>query len=288
MKQVLLIHAHKDLALLNGLIEQLRDDDFLIYVNVDRKSTLDVRRLHPAARLVARRIDVVWGDFSQVEAILHSLRQIVAEVPEFDKVLYLSAQDFPLLPNRRLKQELAGLAGFELLDAVTVGQHGWSCAHRYQYYYRQAAGAPVRVVLRAVNRLMRLCGTQRRMVDGFDPWGGSSWWALSRACIVELLQLLERGPHIERFFRLVECADELFFQTLVMNSSFRDRVLRQNFRYIQWTPAGTRNPKVLDEGDYERICACDAHFCRKVDSQASAALLPLLLALRESRVLHPR
>jgi hypothetical protein len=57
-------------------------------------------------------------------------------------------------------------------------------------------------------------------------------------------------------------------------------VLAENFRYIQWPEQGARNPKVLDEHDFERIAASKAHFCRKIDSQASAGLLTRLMALR--------
>jgi len=57
-------------------------------------------------------------------------------------------------------------------------------------------------------------------------------------------------------------------------------VLGQNFRYVQWPERGARNPEILTEGDFERIAASRAHFCRKIDSQASAALMPRLLALR--------
>jgi hypothetical protein len=72
----------------------------------------------------------------------------------------------------------------------------------------------------------------------------------------------------------------MFFQTLVMNSPFAGRVLGRNFRYVQWPAHGARNPKILDEGDFERIAASHAHFCRKIDSQVSASLVPRLLALR--------
>jgi hypothetical protein len=60
-------------------------------------------------------------------------------------------------------------------------------------------------------------------------------------------------------------------------------VLSDNYRYVQWPEQGARNPKVLDAGDFERIRASNAHFCRKLDSQASAALLPVLVRWKESR-----
>jgi hypothetical protein len=282
MKQVFLIAAHKDPVQLNALVEQLRDDDFLIYVHLDAKGAIDPAGVHPAARLVGERVAVHWGCFSQVEATLGSLRQIVAEVPDFDKVLFLSAQDFPLLSNPALKAALDGLRGRELLDTVAIGSEPgqWAADYRYRYFYRPDAASPLRLACALANRAMRACGIARRLPGGLVPYGGSSWWALSRDCVRALLARVEREPGLLRFFRSVSCPDEMFFQTLVMNSRFRERVLAENFRYIQWPEQGARNPKILDEHDFERIAASKAHFCRKIDSRASAGLLPRLAALR--------
>jgi hypothetical protein len=286
MKQVFLIQAHKDLGQLNALIEQLRDDDFLVYVNLDRKCDIDPAGVDPRARLVRERIDVHWGTFSQVQAVLNSLVQIVAEVPEFDKVIFLSAQDFPLLSNAALKDALARMRGHELLDTVAIGKAPgqWAADFRYQYFYRGHGGKAGRLLCSLLNRAMRATGIRRRMPGGLQPYGGSSWWALSRECVRALLERVRREPATVRFFRSVACPDELFFQTLVMNSPLRARVLGRNFRYVQWPETGSRNPKVLDEADFERILAArdgaGAHFCRKLDSRASAGLLPRLLALR--------
>jgi hypothetical protein len=282
MRQVILIHAHKDLAQLNTLVEQLLDDEFLIYVNVDAKSQIDVRRIHPRALPVRRRIAIHWGAFSQVEATLNSMRQIVAEAGAFDKLLFISAQDFPLLPNQRLKDALAALAGSELLDCVPLGPQGWPCEQRYQYFHGDG-GVPSMLACRAASRLMRLAGLRRRMVHGWQAWGGSSWWSLSRACAQMIVRQAREDTAVVRFFRSVLCPDELFFQTVVMNSPFRERVLADNYRHIQWTGPGARNPKVLGVADFGAIRASPAHFCRKLDPVASAALLPLLVQLRHSR-----
>jgi hypothetical protein len=281
-KQVFLIQAHKDMGQLNTLVEQLRDDDFLIYVNLDRKSTLDPAAVSRHARQVRHRVDVHWGTFSQVQAALNSLDQIVAEVPAFDKVIFLSAQDFPLLSNARLKAALAALRGHELLDAVVIGSAPgqWHADDRYQYFSFDGGSYVAYLAGRLANRAMRAAGVVRHLPDGMQPYGGSSWWGLSRDCVRLLLARTAREPRLARFFRTVTCPDEMFFQTLVMNSPFRARVLGENFRYVQWPENGARNPKILDEGDYERITASHAHFCRKLDSDISARLLPRLVALR--------
>jgi hypothetical protein len=190
MKQVFLIQAHKDVDQINTLVEQLCDDDFLVYVNLDRKCDIAPAAVHPAARQIAHRVDVHWGTFSQVQAVLHSLEQILDEVPEFDKVLFMSAQDFPVLSNARLKEALAGLRGRELIDTVPfgTGPGHWAAAYRYQFFYPDQGGALLRLACGAANRVMRATGVRRRMPGGLKAYGGASWWAMSRECARAILE----------------------------------------------------------------------------------------------------
>lgn len=283
MKQVFLIAAHKDVEQLNALIQQLSDPDFLVYVHLDRKSDIDPSDLHPNARLVEPRVEVRWGGFSQVEATLASVRQILLEQPDFDKVIFLSAQDFPLLPNALLKRELARVRERELIETTPIGPDGWNVAFRYQFFHREGGNPLERLACGVANALLRLTGRRRRMPDGLEPHGGSSWWALSRACLAEVLRLAGAHPRFLRLCRTVQCPDELFFQTLVMHSSHAGRVLSDNYRYVQWPEQGARNPKVLDGADFERIRTSNAHFCRKLDSQASAELMRRLVEWKDTR-----
>ena len=280
--QVFLIQAHKDLDQLNTLVEELRDDAFVVYVNLDRKCALDPGHVHPYARQVARRVDVHWGTFGQVQAALDALAQIDAEVPAYDKVTFLSAQDFPLLSNARLKTALAQLSGHELLDVVPIGTAPgqWAVQRRYEYFWANQGPLLRRLACRAANRMLRAAGRTRRLPGGMRPYGGSSWWTLSQACVRHVLGRVDREPELVRFFRHCTCPDELFFQTLIMNSPFARRVLGHNCRHVQWPEDGAPNPSILVEADLPRIVASRAHFCRKLDSRLSAALLPYLLALR--------
>lgn len=272
MKQVFLIHAHKDLAQLNALLARLLDPDFVLYVHLDRKWKVDPGDVDPRAHRIHPRLDVRWGSYGQVRVTLASLRQVLAREPAFDKLSFLSAQDYPVLSNAALKRELAAHADVELIDAVPIGPAGWPASYRYQYFYSEGSALPRRLACALANRALRLARRTRSFPAGLDPYGGSTWWALSRPCLAALLARVELEPGLARFFRTVLCPDEMFFQTLVMASPFAGRVLARNYRYVQW-PAGTaRNPQVLVEADLERIRASGAHFCRKLDSARSAGL----------------
>ncbi|THC44893.1 beta-1,6-N-acetylglucosaminyltransferase [Massilia sp. Mn16-1_5] len=272
MKQVFLIHAHKDLVQLNALLARLSDPDFVLYVHLDRKWRLDPAQVDPRARQIQPRRDVRWGGFTQVSATLASLRQVLAAEPAFDKLLFLSAQDYPVLPNAVLKHTLAALRERELIDTVAIGPQGWPADYRYQYFYREGSAFALRAACALANRCLRAAGRTRRFPAGLQPYGGSTWWALSRPCLVHLLERVDAQPGLARFFRTVLCPDELFFQTLVMASPFAARVTAHNYRYVQWPAGNSRNPQVLVEDDLARIRASGAHFCRKLEGVKSAGL----------------
>ena len=272
MKQVFLIHAHKDLDQLNTLLARLSDPDFVLYVHLDRKWAVDPAAVDPRAYQVEPRVDVRWGSFSQVDATLASLRRVLANEPAFDKLHFLSAQDYPVLPNAALKEELAALAGYELIDTVAIGPQGWPAQYRYEYFYREGSCLPLRMACALANRALRATGRKRRFPAGLQPYGGSAWWSLSRSCLAELLQRVDARPDVTRFFRGVLCPDEMFFQTLVMALPFAPRVLARNYRYVQWPEGSARNPLVLVEADLPHIHAEGAHFCRKLEGEKSAGL----------------
>ena len=272
MKQVFLIHAHKDLAQLNALLARLCDPDFVLYVHLDRKWRVDPALVDARAHQIVPRLDVRWGSFSQVRATLLSLRQILAREPVFDKLSFLSAQDYPVLSNAALKEALRAFAGSELIDTVPIGPQGWPAQYRHQYFYSEGSAWPARLACALANRGLRLAGRTRRFPAGLQPYGGASWWTLSRPCLAELLTRVDLRPELARFFRTVLCPDEMFFQTLVMASPFAGRVLARNYRYVQWPAGMARNPQILVEGDLARILASGAYFCRKLDSVNSAGL----------------
>jgi hypothetical protein len=70
------------------------------------------------------------------------------------------------------------------------------------------------------------------------------------------------------FFRFCHAPDELFFQTILMNSPFRDRTA-DYLRYIDWSKTKI-HPRFLDtDEDLERLRVSQALFARKIDVATS-------------------
>ena len=70
------------------------------------------------------------------------------------------------------------------------------------------------------------------------------------------------------------CGEEVFFQTVLWNSKYREKIVKNNLRYVDWTVKAP--PKFLEECDYKKIVDSDNCFCRKIDSVKSKLLIDKL------------
>jgi hypothetical protein len=132
MLKVILIHAHKNLDLLNDLIDVLYCENHVIYVNVDLKSKIDVRYINEKARLIQQRIEIRWGRFSQVMATINSLFEIEKNEKDYEHVVFISGQDFPIVSNDVIDSFL--VPGQEYIENMPICENGWAVTDRYEKF----------------------------------------------------------------------------------------------------------------------------------------------------------
>jgi len=70
-------------------------------------------------------------------------------------------------------------------------------------------------------------------------------------------------------------SDEIIIQTVVMNSPFKETVVRDNCRYIYFRKE-EHNPKILTADDFEILRNSEKLFARKFDLQQDSRILDLL------------
>lgn len=277
MKNIILIHAHKNLVLLNELIEMLDSENHCIYVNLDKKANILPEDIHKNARLIQKRINIEWGRFSLVQATLNSLIEIEHNEREYGHVVFISGQDFPLVSNEVIDRAL--IQGKEYIRIWKIGSNDWNVADRFESFYFGEKEIQKQCAKLATQLFFSMMKRKRKVPLGYSPYGGSAWWMLSQPCIQYILQFIRRNRGYLNFFRSVKCGDEIFFQTLLMNSKFKESIIHSNFHYMDWCigqngPASS--PKVLNMDDYEKIVGSGNLFCRKVDLPESRQLLDAL------------
>ncbi|WP_442939850.1 beta-1,6-N-acetylglucosaminyltransferase [Nostoc sp.] len=73
---------------------------------------------------------------------------------------------------------------------------------------------------------------KRKLPEGFAIYGGSQFWCLTGECIKWINIFVKQNPKFVKRFNYTYCTDEVFCQTLVLNSPFKDKVINDNLKYI--------------------------------------------------------
>ena len=281
MRICYVILAHKLPHQLVRLVERLQSASAIFLIHIDAKSGGEVvdpirLELEPMANVrFLRRHVCHWGEFGLVAASLEGVRTIVEERLPCDQAVLLSGQDFPIKSN----DEIAGVLG-QAGDRSYVGYFplpydGWADGglNRIDRWYVRLGGR--RVELPPASVADRFRTPRRRFLPGLHPYGGPMQWSLSAEALAYVHAYVRQHPAFVRFFRRTLVPDELFFQTLLMNSPLASRLINAELHHIEWSP-GADHPDVLTVEDFPRLQRSDALFARKFDSGADADVLDMI------------
>ena len=283
MKLIYLIHCHKNIEQVNNLIDLLYDERTEVYVNVDLKSKININQINPKAKLIQKRISIIWGDYSQVQATVNSIEEINKQETNYSHIIFISAQDFPIKSNETIRNTLQENKDY-LEYCVLAENEKWNVKYRYERYHYTGKYKKLSRFLDYFGRAIRKLGYCRKIPSNPIPYGGSQWWILTKNTIEYIISFMNEpaNQRFIKFFRTVDCCDELFFQTVLCNSERKNNIINENFRYVDWSEKykNHRNPKNLILEDYDKIINSGKLFCRKIEVGISDSLVEKLLKFR--------
>lgn len=82
--------------------------------------------------------------------------------------------------------------------------------------------------------------------------------------LIYLIKFVNNNPYYYRFFKNSFIPDEIFFNTIIMNSPFKFNVENNLLRYVDWE-RGPEFPRSLRIEDYDRIVDSNMMMARKFD-----------------------
>ncbi len=129
--------------------------------------------------------------------------------------------------------------------------------------------------LYTIEKILSYLLPPRKLPYNLHPYGKSMFWMLSPLAAMYVVERVENDARLMRFFSLCWASDEFVFQTILLNSHFKDKVVNENYRYIDWSLGGP-SPKTLDADDFATIAKSDMLFARKISSDKSTKLLDLI------------
>jgi hypothetical protein len=246
MKIAYLMVVHNNPQLQKRTIQMLSSEGCSFFIHVDLKSDIrhfsGIRGEH--VTFAEPRIPVYWGEFSQVQATMLLIRQALGCSASYDYLVLLQGADYPLRSGRYIRSFFAKNRGLEFLSMVKMPALGFplSKINRLQYPSEKPLS---QFAARVLGRLGLARRDYRKHLGDLQPYSGDGCWALSRGACRYVVEFAAQNSHVEQYFRNTESSDEMFFHTILGNSSFRHRA-RRSLLYRDY-PHTLSHPALLTE-----------------------------------------
>jgi len=294
MKVAYLIIAHNQPGLLARLVKILTCEWAYFFIHIDAKTELSPfqRRLDGCQNIMfvedAKRVNVQWGGFSQVQATLNLLDTALNFDNSFSRYTLLSGSDFPIKPLAVIRERFGSNQEFMRIDrrlkqAPSTDSHSRAA----QRYYFMDLPLPRMIKLRFLSGWI-----PRRLTSDIPLYHGAQWWSLTGACIQHIMKFVQETPSYATFCRHLLSSDEIFFHSIVKESPFAGRISHDFERvsnlaafsalndhgchYIDWNVRQKVLPKTLTQDDLPALHRSFALFARKFDEIKSLELLQIL------------
>ncbi|GAB5472921.1 MAG: beta-1,6-N-acetylglucosaminyltransferase [Maribacter sp.] len=273
MNLVVLVQAHKYPEQIDRMLRPFYAFDTIdIYVNIDSKTNIEPfeKILGQHVTFIENRVPIYWSNISQVQGMLNSFAEIKSKV--YDYLIFMSGQDYVLSPVRQIISFLEKNSGKEFIEWEEISSKGLNWQVRYEKYHFTHL-SPFRQKL---GRLMRQLPLPKRRYPKFENlYGGGAWFMLTKSAIDYVSEFCIENPDFVHFHKYVHCPDEQFFQTILMNSSFKERIVNNNFWYIDWF-SQSNNPKIIESAHFDRLVYSNKFFARKFDYKVDEKIMDLI------------
>lgn len=284
LKQAILITAYKNY---NHLIDIINffDDNFEFYIHIDKKSRLsnnDFKKIKNSkkVKLLVQKYKVNWGSFNHLKSILYLAEKALENSNNYYFHL-ISGHDYPIKSVNEFNEYFYKKRDKNFLDYFDVPKNGWANnggLDRLEYFnffdlLNFKIPKQKRIIKKIVD-IQKRVSFKRKFPDDFPKlYGGSTWWSLNKNTLKYVIDYTKKKKHILNRFKYSLCSEEFYFQTIILNSEYKNNVINDDMRYIDWVAKNGNNPAILDISDYSKIKASNSFFARKFEFPQSSNLL---------------
>lgn len=267
MRIAYLIMAHKNVNQVERLIRALSHKQFDFYIHLDKKENIEdyiYLSALPQVYFIKKRMSVRWASYQFIQAIMQGLKEILQTSVEYSFISLLSGQDYPIKPPDTIFRFFLEQVGKSFLSFEPLGSEWWRHAiTRVEQYHTTSLSFKGQYILQnIVNNIL----PKRKFPLPYKLYGGSdgTWWTIGIDCATYLVDFMEEHVSLRLFCYFTWCPDEFLISTILMNSPFKDKIINDNYRYIDWSEGGA-NPKILTVVDIDNLINTHKLFARKFD-----------------------
>jgi hypothetical protein len=264
---------------LEKLLKSLDDENCDIFIHIDKRSKAInkekiIKQVSKSHIKIYSKYKVYWGTNSITLAELFLLKKAVKG--SYDYYHILSGADMPIKSKAEINNFLDSNKGCEFIHFGTEQyQKDIECRYEKYHFFSRWLGRKrdkqfwidAETYSLAIQRRLHI---DRKKKFGFQVYGGANWCSITDNLA---RYTVDNYKKYAKAFRLTQNSDELFIQTIVMDSPCKNNIFRGGFnndyslclRYIDWD-RGT--PYVFRVDDYEELVNAGESFlfARKFDS----------------------
>lgn len=244
-KNCILILAHKNHNQIMRLINHLKTD-FDLYVHIDKRNKLNIKSFDNVN--VYKEFKTYHGGVSLVIATLFLIEE--AYKNNYDRYIFISGQDVPLKTNKEIinffdankNKEYISYESINNSEAMYKEMSFRLNSYNFGKLYRLIFHRNIRELLSNFPLIKRT--TPKNI------YYGSQWWNLTNNAIKYILDYTKQNPNFLKRFNYTWGSDEFYFQSILLNSEFKDNCINDNLRYLIW---GVGTPINFTIKDYDDI-----------------------------------
>ena len=270
------VSAYKEPESIVRLVNVLAEDHDHFYVHFDKRigsqrfrcwkaqieQTCRAKNVH-----IFSKFNCLWASFGIVDATLSAMSFF--EDLNYDYFINLTGECYPLKSPQQIreafKNQNAGFMTFWKMPYEGWFRGGMNRINNRSFFLPRREYPYVKVY--EVPRF------RKKLPCGLKPYGGWSLFCLPKDLVSYVVNFTENNPNVKSFFRRVLAPSELFFQTILLNSPFRDRIVNDNKRYVGFEDA---HPRTLTKDDYPMLKKSEKLFGRKFNPAVDKEILDII------------
>jgi hypothetical protein len=287
--------AHKNPEQLGHLIQFLNCKDSAIYLHLDKRSRISdfkdvISKLSKHVNLtLLPRVDTYWRGPGIVTATLNGLDKVLKD-KIFNRIVLLSGQDYPIKSSGFICDFFSKNFGNNFISSFKLPYSEWNeggLTRINNYHFRlfgrtyiyPPVSDPVHPYSKLFYRIAKIrFGKPREFPKGLIPYGGFSNWQITADAAKEILEFIDKRPDYLKFHKYSWVADEMFFQTILLNSKNEELVnsiINNDLTFFKRLKNKSQS-EILLASDFEEIKNSDKLFARKFDSCIDSKILEMI------------
>ena len=277
-----IILTHKSPTQLERLISRLDDQDTTFFVHIDLKTNIEQFKYLQKENVIflEDRVDVIWGDFSIVQATLNAMKSVVEHRSQGYTIL-LSGQDYPIKSNREIKEYLSKNQDFDFIDFAKIetvwkGYRERTIARKLNLSSKKGMYVTVFSIpdIRSFREFYVSCKSvlkffihtssknytkiipfllKKRKLPVESQYAGSAWWAFRQSTVIKILELITTKKEVVDYYKECLLPDEIFFQTLINFLSNYKIQVKDSITYVNWERKECALPVTFSGDDLQEI-----------------------------------